>query len=111
VAEFNRRFTVAAAEPGHAFMKAKGRELDGIFSVQQERTVNRDNTISVDNRVLQIEKSRWRGTLAGCRVNVCEHLDGRLSVLYGPHVVGWYNAAGELLRPEVSKPGRKGKAA
>lgn len=111
VGEFNRRFTVGAAEPEHAFAKGKGRDPDRIFSVQHERTVNRDNTVRVDNRVLQIEKSRWRGTLAGCRVNVCEHGGGTLSVLYGPHVVGRYNAAGELLQPEASKPGRKGKAA
>ncbi|MDE3181055.1 MAG: ISNCY family transposase [Acidobacteriota bacterium] len=111
IGEFNRRFTVAAAEPGDAFVSAKGRDLEQIFSIQHERAVNRDNTVSVDNRVLQIEKSRWRGTLAGCQVRVCEHLDGRLSVFYGPHLVGRYNAEGEPLPPEASKPSRKGKAA
>ncbi|HKV97637.1 MAG TPA: ISNCY family transposase, partial [Gammaproteobacteria bacterium] len=111
VAEFNRRFTVAAVESGHAFVKAKGRDLDRVFSIQHERTVNRDNTVRLDHRVLQIEKSRWRGTLAGCRVTVCEHLDNRWSVLYGPHVLGRYSAAGEFMQPEVRKPGRKGKAA
>src|SRR2546426_4809018 len=76
VADFNRRFTVRAAQPGHAFLRVKGRDLDRIFSIQQERVVNRDNTVSAGNRVLQIERTRWRGTLAGCRVTVCEHLDG-----------------------------------
>jgi len=61
--------------------------------IQQERTVSRDNTVSVDNRVLQIERSRWRATLAGRRVTVCEHPDGRLSVLYGPHLGGCYMSA------------------
>jgi len=92
--EFNRRFTVPAAEPGSAFLRVPGRDLEHIFSLQQERVVNRDNTVSVGNRVLQIERSRWRGTLAGCRVRVCEHLDGTLSILYGPHVVGRYTAVG-----------------
>ena len=101
---FNQRFAVAAAEPGHAFVMATGRDLDRIFSIQQERTVNRDNTVSVDHRVLQIEKSRWRATLAGCRVTVCEHLDGRLSVVYGPHLVGRYDAEGHPLQPEARKP-------
>ncbi len=110
VAEFNRRFTVAAAEPGHAFVKGKGRDLERIFSIQHERSVNRDNTVRVENRVLQIEKSRWRGTLAGCRVTVCEHLDGGLSVLYGPHVVGRYPAE-ESLEEGARKPGRKTNAA
>ncbi|MDE3179754.1 MAG: transposase, partial [Acidobacteriota bacterium] len=111
IGEFNRRFTVAAAEPGHAFVSAKGRDLEQIFSIQHERTVNRDNTVSVENRVLQIEKSRWRTTLAGCRVRVCEHLDGQLSVCYGPHVVGRYNVEGQPLASEAGKPNRKRNAA
>jgi transposase len=111
VAELNRRFTVGAAEAGHAFVRAKGRDLDRVFSIQHERTVNRDNTVSVDHRVLQIERSRWRATLAGCHVLVCEHLDGRLSVLYGPHVLGRYNAEGRPLQPEASKPARSTKVA
>lgn len=111
VAEFNRRFTVSAAEVGNAFVKAKGQDLERIFSIQHERAVNRDNTVSVENQVLQIGKSRWRGTLAGCRVTVCEHLDGQMSVHYGPHEVGRYNDEGQPLRQEVSKAGRKGKAA
>jgi transposase len=111
VAEFNRRFKVPAAEPGHAFVRASGRDLDRTFSIQHERSVNRDNTVRLDNRVLQIGKSRWRGTLAGCRVTVCEHLEGHLSVLYGPHVVGRYNTAGESLAPEMRKPDHKTNAA
>ena len=110
VAEFNRRFQVAAAESGHAFVRATGRDLDRIFSIQHERTVSRDNTVSVDHRVLQIERSRWRATLAGCRVTVCEHRDGRLSLRYGPHLLGRYDAAGHLLPPEAT-PTRKPKAA
>jgi transposase len=110
VAEFNRRFQVAAAESGHAFVRATGRDLDRIFSIQHERTVTRDNTVSVEHRVLQIERSRWRATLAGCRVVVCEHRDGRLSLRYGPHLLGRYDAEGHLLPPEARLT-RKTKAA
>ena len=110
LAEFNRRFQVAAAESGHAFVRATGRDLDRIFSIQHERTVSRDNTVSVDHRVLQIERSRWRATLAGCRVIVCEHRDGRLSLRYGPHLLGRYDAEGPLLPPETTTA-RKTKAA
>lgn len=87
LAEFNRKFRVPPAQPESAFVPAGGKDLDRIFSLQQERVVNRDNTISFANRVLQIERTKWRGTLAGCRVLVCEHLDGRISVYYGPHRV------------------------
>jgi transposase len=92
--EFNRRFAVPAAEPGTAFVRARGRDLGRIFSVQHERVVNRDNTVSLGNRVLQIEPTRWRGTLAACRVSLCEHLDGRLTIHYGPHQVGEFLAEG-----------------
>ena len=38
-------------------------------------------------QVLQISKTKWRATLAGCRVLVREHLDGAISISYGPHLV------------------------
>src|SRR5216684_282794 len=88
LAEFNRRFAVTAAQPESAFAPASGKDLERIFSVQHERVVNRDNTLTVGKRVLQMDRVRWRGTLAGCRVLVCEHPDGRLRVYYGPHLVG-----------------------
>jgi len=87
ITEFNRKFAVAA-QPESAFVPVGGKDLERIFTLQHERVVNRDNTISFANRVLQIGRTRWRGTLAGCRVVMCEHLDGSLTVYYGPHVVG-----------------------
>jgi hypothetical protein len=30
-------------------------------------------------------------------VTICEHLDGRVTIAHGPHVVGRYTAAGETL--------------
>lgn len=94
VAEFNRRFAVAAAQPGSAFLSLTGQNLERIFALQHQRVVNRDNTVEIAHRVLQIEKTPWRNTLAGCAVIVYEHLDGTLSVGYGPHLVGHFNAEG-----------------
>jgi transposase len=90
IAEFNGKFGVAAAQPESAFVPAGGKDLDRIFSLQQERVVNRDNTIRWASRILQMDRTRWRGTLAGCRVLVAEHRDGSLSVYYGPHRVGQF---------------------
>src|ERR1700758_1301898 len=73
--EFNQRFAVAAAQPGHAFLPVRGKNLDLIFSLQHEPTMNQDNTVHVGPSILQIEKSHWRATLAGCRVTVYQHLD------------------------------------
>jgi transposase len=90
IAEFNRRFTVSAALRGSAFVRTRRRDLDWVFSIQYERRVNQDNTITLDNRVLQIEKIRWRHTLAGCTVKVHELLDGQVVVRFGPHEVARY---------------------
>src|ERR1700745_1069626 len=102
VAEFNGRFAVAAAQPGSAFLPLQGQDLERIFALQHERVVRGDNTVEIAHRTLQIEKSPWRNTLAGCSVIVYEHLDGTLSVGYGPHVVGRFNAQGmALMLPEA----------
>jgi len=95
LAEFNRKFRVAPAQSESAFVPAGGKDLDRIFSLQHERVVNRDNTVHFASRALQIERTKWRGTLAGCRVLVCEHLDGRVSVYYGPHRVAEFGAEEE----------------
>src|ERR1700756_2189888 len=87
VAEINRRFQVKAKERGSAFVPARRKDLEWVFSIQHERTVNQDNTIALDNRILQIEKTRWRNTLSGCKVTVYELLNGKIVVQFGPHEV------------------------
>ena len=91
--EFNRRFAVTAEGKGSAFVKTRRRDLALIFSIQHQRTVNRDNTVMVDNRVFQIEKTRWRNTLAGCSVIVHEHLDESITIQFGPHEVARFEPA------------------
>jgi transposase len=94
IAEFNQRFQVAPAQRGSAFVPCCGRDLERVFSLQFERTVNRDNTVSFQNLKLQIEPVKWRGTLAGGSVTAHQHLDGTLSLRYGPHCLGRYDAGG-----------------
>jgi hypothetical protein len=86
IQEFNSRFTVAAAQPGSAFVAPGSQDLDRIFSIQYERTVDNDNTVRVANMILQIEPTIWRSTLAGCRVIVQERLDDTIMISYGPHL-------------------------
>jgi transposase len=40
LAEFNQQFAVAASQPGTAFVRCRRRDLDWVFSLQHERTVN-----------------------------------------------------------------------
>jgi transposase len=102
IAEFNRRFAVAAAQAGSAFLPLACQDLERVFALQHERVVNRDNTVEIAHRVLQIEKTPWRNTLAGCSVIVHEHLDGTLSVGYGPHLVGRFDPQGTPL-PQTTR--------
>jgi hypothetical protein len=58
IAEHNRRFRAAPAEPESAFIPYTGRDLADILCIQEERSVGNDNTVRYLNRVLQIPAER-----------------------------------------------------
>jgi hypothetical protein len=103
IGEFNAKFMVAAAQKATAFRRCGRTDLDWIFTMQTDRVVAKDNTVAIGDRFWQLEKSRFRHTLAGCTVMIHEHLDGRISIRYGPHVVAQFDAQGEAIRPVASK--------
>src|SRR5437773_3248982 len=92
VQQFNQRFSKPASQRGTAFVPLRRKDLDLVSSLQHERVVARDNTVSVAKRVWQLERSKLRATLAGCRVTIHEHLDQTNSITFGPHLVGRFNA-------------------
>jgi transposase len=61
IGEFNRRFQVASAQPGSAFMPCRRQDLQRIFSLQFERTVNRDK----HGQLSEPEVADRTGALAG----------------------------------------------
>jgi hypothetical protein len=99
VTEFNRKFQVTAPQRGTAFLPCPRKNLDLIFSQRFERTVDRDNTVSFHNLILQIEPTLWRGTMAGCKMIVNQHLDATITLTIGTRRVGHYSEQGELLTP------------
>ena len=106
------RFSVKAEQAGTAFLPYTGTELEKILSQQHERMVDNDNTVRYGNRCLQIAQQTFRFSLARCRVLVCEHLDGTITVHYSNHVLGRYDAAGQpLADPLHHKPARADKRA
>src|ERR1039457_4526518 len=107
IAEFNDKFSVPAAEKGTAFRRTGRTDLNWVFSVQTERVVEKDNTVAIGSREWQIDKTRFRSTLAGSTVTIHEHLDGNVSIRFGPHVVGCYDSQGEKLTDRPEK--RRGK--
>ena len=97
IAEFNGKFTVAAKEKGTAFRKTARSDLNWIFTIQTQRVVAKDNTVAIGERSWQIGKSRFRNTLAGCPVTIHAHLDETVSIRFGPHTLGRFDATGKPL--------------
>jgi transposase len=106
--EFNASFSVAAAEKGTAFRRTSRSDLNWIFTVQTERVVAKDNTVAMGSRLWQIDKTRFRNTLAGSTVTIHEHLDETVSIRFGPHVVGRFDSQGAKLIGATSEK-RRGK--
>src|SRR5450432_3014664 len=103
IKEFNGKFSVAAAEKGTAFRRTGRTDLHWVFTVQTERVVGKDNTVAMKDRLWQIDKTRFRNTLAGTTVTIHEHLDDTVSIRFGPHVVGRFDSQGEKLIDQVQK--------
>jgi hypothetical protein len=87
-----------AAEEGSAFVSAQGADLEHIFAIRHEdRMVANDNTVRVNNLILQIEKSPYRNHFVKCRVEVVEHLEGTYSVTWKKRIIGRYDMEGRPL--------------
>jgi transposase len=97
IAKFNDQFAAAAEQKGTAFRRSSRSDLNWIFTVQTERVVAKDNTVAIADRSWQLDKTRFRHTLAGSTVVIHEHLDGTISIRFGPHVVGRFEASGTAI--------------
>jgi hypothetical protein len=75
---------LAATEKGTAFRRSGRSDLNWIVSVQTERVVGKDNTVAIREWLWQIDKTRFRHSLAGTTVTIHEHLDETVSIRYGP---------------------------
>jgi hypothetical protein len=105
VPDFNRRFTVKPTEKGSAFVPLAGVNVELLLSIQHQRTVNQDNTVSFKNLALQLPKTDGRLHFVRCPVLVHELLDGTLAVSHlGRVLARFHPAAGDLL------PRRQGDA-
>ena len=101
----NKRFTTKPDQEGSAFLPVPPHlDLDLIFCIKEPRVVGQDNTVSFNRHILQIDKSPLRVSFAKCRVMVHEHIDKTLSISYGPHVLGRYDAHGKALPIQSHSP-------
>jgi hypothetical protein len=100
VPDFNRRFTVKPREAERAFTSLAGTDLELVLTIQHERVVRNDHTVTVGPVTLQLPPSKERVSFARCPVTVHEFLDGTLGVSFQGKVLARYDQAGELMRRE-----------
>jgi transposase len=81
--KFNQRFQVAPAQMETAYVPwPKEYRPEDYFCFKHTRTVTNDNTIPFDGHRLQIPPGPQGRSYARAKVEVRQHLDGRLEVCY-----------------------------
>ena len=80
---YNARFARAPAHPAPAWRPAPARvDLDRVCCFKYQRTVQHDNTVQLDGRLLHIGPGPGGRSYAGTRVDVHAQLDDTLAVYY-----------------------------
>jgi transposase len=111
----NARFAKPPEIAESAFVAADSGQLVEILCVEEERVVNRDNTVAWGGLHLQLPQSRVRHHYVRATVKVRQYPDGALAIFHGPRCIGRYDARGReigeptssMLHP-CSTPSRRG---
>lgn len=114
VPAYNLEFGRPAADPASAFITAAGVDLDQILCFEEERVVQRDNTVGCEGLHLQIPKQKGRTTCTGLHLTVRRHLNHTHSVWRANHCLATYDSRGRLdaLKPAAAPaPGTETGAA
>ena len=94
--EYDQRFARPAADPASAFVVLGAVDLNHYLCVRVTRVVQRDNTVVLGNRTLQIPKQPGRRSCHGMPVIVRHRLDGRVTIDAGPRRLAEYEPDGRL---------------
>jgi hypothetical protein len=81
LAEHNARFSKKADIEGTAFTPLLGFSLDEVLCIQEERVVEKDNTVKYKGKIIQILENAHRFSYAKSKVTVHEYDDGSLTRL------------------------------
>ena len=100
IAEHNRRFAVAAAEAGSAFVPFLG-ALHDILCIRHERVVGNDNCVRYEGRILQIPEQRHRRHFVKVTIQVHEYPEGTLAIFHGPRRLAGYCSDGTLIEEDA----------
>ena len=83
LSKHNHRFAIEPARKADVHRRLpRGVKLARVLSFQELRVVQNDWTVRWRNRWFQLTSANRKLSLAGCRVRVCEPLDGTILLLY-----------------------------
>lgn len=90
LAEHNRRYAHAAAEPAdYHRRRPTARQLDQVFWLEEERVVSADWVVCYKNRRLQLERQTQHWAPARSRVRVRENEAGEIAIHYRGRRLGF----------------------
>jgi transposase len=104
--QHNAQFSHPPRDPEPAWVPLGDVDLDQVLCHQETRSVALDNTVTLDQVVLQVSQQPGRRTCAGLEVLVRRHLDGRHSVWRGSQRLGLYDAQGRPVDAATAVHGR-----
>ena len=93
-ARHNKEFTVPAEDLEPAFIPYVGRSLADILCLQEERTVAKDNTVSYQGKILQIQASTHRHHYVKAEVTVCHYPNDSLALFHGHQCLARFSKDG-----------------
>lgn len=101
----NDRFAISPQEEESAFIRWRENnlKLDDILCIQEQRTVNKDNTVNYKNKTLQIFKDKYRYNYVKVKVRIHEYMDGTIAIFYGPRCLARYDESGKYISNEIWK--------
>lgn len=99
---YNLEFGRPPSDPASAFVSLGGADLDQILCFEEERVVQKDNTVGCQGIRLQVPKQPGRVTCAGLLLTVRRHLDGTFSIWKGSQRLGSYDSHGRPISPSTA---------
>ncbi len=96
--KFNKKFSVAAHQPGNLHRPVLGVNLDEVLSTQKEHVLRNDRTF--------VHEKQWYQVLDRTRASkiiVHEYLNGRMAVKYGKNRLSYKTIEGPIKRKVVRK--------
>jgi transposase len=100
--DYNRRFAVAPAVPGSAFVPVRSLQWREVMCVQVERVVANDNTVSYKTLHLQIPKCAGRPHFVKAKVHVHHYEDDTLAIFHGPRCLARFAADGKPIQENMN---------